>query len=296
MNPPVGTPLAEVDITTDLVQLLLATQHPDLADLPLQLAESGWDNVIYRLGDTMAVRLPRRAAAADLIRHEQIWLPQIANRLPLPISAPLRTGTPTQGYPWHWSILPWLHGHPADQQALAASETARLGQFLHALHIPAPANAPANPVRGVPLAQRADAVAARIRNLREHTEAITPAIEQIWHAALQAPPATEHCWLHGDLHPRNVLADHGMLTGIIDWGDITAGDPATDLAAIWMLFGDPIAQQQALASYGSANNTTILRAKGWAVLFGVMLLDSGRIDNPRNAALGARILLHVANT
>ncbi|WP_413470348.1 hypothetical protein [[Phormidium] sp. LEGE 05292] len=30
--------------------------------------------------------------------------------------------------------------------------------------------------------------------------------------------------------------ENGVITGIIDWGDITAGDKATDLAAIWMLF------------------------------------------------------------
>ena len=32
--------------------------------------------------------------------------------------------------------------------------------------------------------------------------------------------------LHADLHPRHVFAEQGRLTGIIDWGDATAGDPA----------------------------------------------------------------------
>jgi aminoglycoside phosphotransferase (APT) family kinase protein len=37
-------------------------------------------------------------------------------------------------------------------------------------------------------------------------------------------------------HPRNILVDRGRLSAVIDWGDVTRGDPATDLAAIWMLF------------------------------------------------------------
>ncbi|MGW0231642.1 aminoglycoside phosphotransferase family protein [Actinopolymorpha singaporensis] len=32
--------------------------------------------------------------------------------------------------------------------------------------------------------------------------------------------------LHADLHPRHVFAERGRLTGIIDWGDATVGDPA----------------------------------------------------------------------
>ena len=37
-------------------------------------------------------------------------------------------------------------------------------------------------------------------------------------------------WLHGDLHPSNMLTYHGRLSAVIDFGDITSGDPATDLA------------------------------------------------------------------
>jgi len=69
-----------------------------------------------------------------------------------------------------------------------------------------------------------------------------------------------------------------------------------DLAAIWMLFADPDARQQALAAYGDLSDATLQRARGWAVLFGVMLLDSGLIDNPRNAAIGEHTLQRVAES
>ena len=86
-------------IDTALVAGLLAEQHPDLAHLPVQMVEAGWDNALFRLGEDLAVRLPRRAAAAPLIIHEQRWLPLLAAQLTLPIPAPVREGAPARSYP-----------------------------------------------------------------------------------------------------------------------------------------------------------------------------------------------------
>ncbi|MDB5343992.1 MAG: srkA [Schlesneria sp.] len=124
-----GTPAAEHHIDEALVRSLLLDQHPDLAQLPIQQVDAGWDNAMFRLGDRLAVRLPRRAAVASLITHEQTWLPQIASRLTLPVPAPVRTGRPTKGYPWHWSILPWLPGVCADHRDFDSTEGSRFGLF-----------------------------------------------------------------------------------------------------------------------------------------------------------------------
>ncbi len=289
-----GTPAAEWAIDAALVAELLAEQHPDLADLPLREVDAGWDNALFRLGDDLAVRLPRRAIAAPLILNEQRWLPQLADRLALPIPTPVRVGVPAPAYPWHWSVVSWLAGLPADQHAPDAAQAAPFAAFLRSLHAPAPADAPPNPFRGVPLHQRAAAAEARMQRLASISGLITPQIGKIWQAALEAPLDLPPTWLHADLHPRNVLVERGRISGIIDWGDITAGDAATDLAAIWMLFAEPQARSDALAAYGDLSAATLRRAAGWAVLFGVMLLDSGLVDNPRNAAIGARTLQRVA--
>jgi hypothetical protein len=46
-----------------LVRALLKDQHPDLADLELRDVNGGWDNQQWRLGDELAVRLPRTERA-----------------------------------------------------------------------------------------------------------------------------------------------------------------------------------------------------------------------------------------
>ena len=121
----------------------------DLAELPLIDVGEGWDNKLFRLGDALAVRLPRRAASAALIEHEQRWLPRLSAGLPLPVPVPLRVGRPGCGFPWSWSVVPWFAGEsalvaPPPDPALMADALAR---FLRALHQPAPDDAPQNPWR-----------------------------------------------------------------------------------------------------------------------------------------------------
>ena len=279
-------PAAEVVVDIETVRALLRVQHPDLADLPLQETAAGWDNFIFRLGDGMSVRLPRRLASVAMLEHEQRWLPAIAPQLPIPVPAPLRIGKPSRQYPWPWSIAPWLSGETADLAPLRPNQAKPLARFLRALHVVAPADAPKNPSRGVPLQQRATAVEERMSRLAQKTSLVTSTVTKVWESALQASPAELTTWFHGDLHPQNVLVEDGELTGVIDWADIAAGDSATDLASIWMLLPTVAARETAIAQYGSVSSATWSRALGWAVNFGTLLFETGLVDNPRHAAIG----------
>lgn len=288
-----GTPAAEVHIDATLVRALIRDQFPQYSQWRLRPFDSGWDNLSMRLGSDLLVRMPRRAVAAPLIEHEQRWLPELAPRLPLAVPVPIHAGLPGGRYPWRWSITPWLPGKTADRAAPNPDEGMRLARFLASLHQPAPQEAPVNPVRGVPLATRADGVAERLQRLSVKTDLITPRLQELWTEALDASPSADPRWLHGDLHPLNVLVRQGRITGILDWGDVTRGDVATDLSALWMLFDGP-ARQDALTAYGDIDPATRARARGWALLLGAVLLDTGLVDHPRHAAVGANILRRLA--
>ena len=70
-------PSAEFPIAEHLVRALVSSQAasiPGAADLPLWHIADGWDCSVWRLGERLAVRLPRRAAAAPLVVHEQAAL------------------------------------------------------------------------------------------------------------------------------------------------------------------------------------------------------------------------------
>jgi aminoglycoside phosphotransferase (APT) family kinase protein len=187
--PPVRTiePAREVEVTAALARALLADQHPDLADEPIVHVEDGWDNVMFRLGDALALRMPRRHAGGLLIATEQTWLPRIAPGLPLPTPAPLRVGEPGHGYPFRWSVVPWLAGEPSDLAPPDGEQGEVLAGFLAALHRPAPADAPHNPYRGsVMLAERAEAFELR------HAEARPCTARSSRRCAKRGTPAWPH--------------------------------------------------------------------------------------------------------
>jgi aminoglycoside phosphotransferase (APT) family kinase protein len=280
-------PPAEVEVTPALLRGLLAEQHPDLAELLVTVLANGWDNVVFRVGGDLLARLPRRELGARLVSHEQHWLPVLARQLPLPIPAPVRTGQPGLGYPWPWSIVPYLPGRVAAEDPPDPAEAAvSLGGFLAALHTPAPPDAPANPFRGVPLADRTDTV---MRNLSAVADQVDrAAVRRAWAAALAAPRWTgPPVWVHGDLHPANILVHRGRISGVLDFGDLTAGDPAADLSVGWMLL--PADCHAVFRAAAGASDTSWARAAGWAVALGLVYLAHSA-DNPQLAAVGRRTL------
>jgi aminoglycoside phosphotransferase (APT) family kinase protein len=282
-------PAAELDITPALVRSLLDSQRPDLTDAEVTLLANGWDNVLFRVGHQLVARLPRRAAAANLIENEARWLPQLGPRLPLSIPVPLFVGEPVDDYPWRWTLVPWIPGNPVgipdDLDGLKAAQD--LGSFLRALHAPAPRDAPKNPFRGIPLAARDDATRERIEILGSMVDG--PALLRAWEAGLEVPEFNdEPVWLHGDLHPNNLLAHSGRLTGIIDFGDITSGDPATDLSVAWMLF-PPELHPGFLEACGGGETQTWQRARGWALSLATAYLAHSA-DNPAMARIGSATL------
>jgi aminoglycoside phosphotransferase (APT) family kinase protein len=270
-----ATAAADIFIDEPLVRRLLVEQHPDLRDLELRPVAHGWDNDLYRLGNELVVRLPRRMVAASLIEHEQRWLPGIAERVPVSVPVPVRVGIPSETFPWPWSVTPWFEGTPASETAPGSLDelAAELASFVRDLQIPAPADAPHNPLRGVPLA-------ARDRALRNYlASGLVPRaieVESAWSHALEAaqwPHAP--VWLHGDLHPANFLLRGGHLAAVLDFGDVTAGDPASDLATAWLTFdGSGRERFRAGLDY---DEDTWRRARAWALVLSAAFLANAAV-------------------
>ncbi len=298
-------PAAEVDVTDELVRALLVEQHPDLADLPLHEFANGWDNVMFRLGEELVVRVPRREMSARLVDNEHDCLPALAPLLPITIPAPIRGGAPSShlGYPWSWNVLPWIGGAIASTTELddPDTEARRLGEFLATLHVAAPGPVdvavPVNPFRGHFIGQNTPVFAERVGTLGE--EMLGPlgvTVEQVTSRWVELVDVAEHdeppVWLHGDLHTLNVLVDGGAISGIIDWGDICAGDPATDLAVGWMLFDTASRDVFRSAAGGGGervDDATWQRAEAWALHFAITYLAFSA-DHAELRRVAARLL------
>ena len=117
---------------------------------------------------------------------------------------------------------------------------------------------------------------------------------RVWHAAVAAPAWDQPpVWLHGDLHPANILVHRGRISGVIDFGDITAGDPAADLSVAWMLLpaGCHGAFRDAYhaAAERPAGDGLWIRARGWALALSLVFLAHSA-DQPQLADMGRHTL------
>lgn len=275
-----GRPDADVQITEQLVRDLLAQQHPELAKLPLRWVEAGWDNVVFRLGESLAIRLPRRESAHALLLNEVRWLPFLAPRLPVAVPSVLNRGKPGLGYPYHWAVVPWFDGQSA---ALVDVKTRddlapEMARFFRALHVPAPADAPKNPVRGVPLTARNNTVRQRLEHyVGEGKDELT----RLWEKAKESSEYVgPRLWIHGDPHPHNVivspenLKNRQKLAAVIDFGDLSAGDAASDLGVAWLFFSaDGLETFRDLAGKHALYDANIWdRARGWALNYASLMI------------------------
>jgi aminoglycoside phosphotransferase (APT) family kinase protein len=273
-----------------LVERLVREQHPDLMTGAITEMTTGFDNTIWRLGETLVVRIPRRRVAVPLIESEQRWLPELAPTLPLSIPTPIRVGRPSELFPWPWTITQWIEGTPGNliELSVLGASAERLGGFLRALHRDAPADAPANPFRGVPLRHHETNFRDRFHDVGAVID--RDAVQRIWEASLAAPPwSGPPQWIHGDPHSANLIFRDGVLVGVIDFGDICAGDPATDLAGgfLSLPFGSI---DDYFAAYGPVDDATIRRTLGWAVHFGLMFVLLGDADEPTYGPMGFRAI------
>jgi aminoglycoside phosphotransferase (APT) family kinase protein len=273
-----------------LVEQLVRRQHPDLLGGAIREMSPGFDNTIWRLGDDMVVRLPRRHIAVQLIESEQRWLPELAPRLPLSIPTPIRVGKPSDIFPWPWTIAKWIEGVPGNvvDPAILGGAATRLGGFFRALHHDAPRDAPINEFRGVPLRSQGTNIRGRLDDVGAAID--RDVVLQLWESALDTPAwAGAPQWIHGDPHSANLIFRDDALVGVIDFGDLCAGDPATDLAGGFLTLPFESIDEFFLA-YGSIDDATTRRTLGWAVHFGLMFVLLGESDEATYGPFGQRAI------
>lgn len=259
-----------------LVRRLLARQFPDWSELKLRaLPPTGTDNVIFRLGDWLVVRMPRIEGASEQIAQDHEWLPRIAPNLPCPIATPTAVGVPALGYPFPWAVHSWLPGTnptPGDDPALA-QDLAAFVVALRALTEGPPSS------RSGPLSTRDEAFRSALAQLTDEVDVAR--VTRVWEVGLSAPNYEgTPVWRHADLTPGNLLVKEGRLAAVIDFGPSGLGDPAVDLVPAWRVFRGR--SRAVFRNLACDDEGSWARARGWAVSIAVLELAYYR---RRDAAL-----------
>ncbi|MFD8500885.1 aminoglycoside phosphotransferase family protein [Amycolatopsis sp. NPDC059657] len=269
-----------------LVRRLIAGQFPRWAGLAVERFPSGGTvNAMYRLGESLAVRLPLvRGGAAD-VALEQEWLPRLAPHLPTAVPQVVGAGKPGEGYPWPWSVYRWLEGQNPEvgalsEPALLAEDLAGFVVAMRSILLPEAPQAH----RGGPLASLDVATRTAIEKLRGLPEegVDCDAAAAVWEQALRTPVwGGPPVWLHADLMPGNLLVADGRLTAVIDFGCTGAGDPACDLFPAWNLL--PADAREVFRQALDVDDATWTRGRGRTLSQALIALPYYRDTNPAMA-------------
>lgn len=284
-------PLPIIDIS--LVRDLISTQFPQWKDLAIRpVKQSGWDNRTFHLGEQMLVRMPSAKEYALQVEKEQQWLSKLAPFLPLSIPVPLGLGEPANGYPWNWSVYSWLPGETAAASNISnlSDFAVDLARFLTALqHIDSTNGPPPGPhsfYRGGLLKIYDNETRQAITALRDKID--TDAATEIWEIALATQWTRSPVWVHGDISPGNLLVKNGRLSAVIDFGQLTTGDPACDLAIAWTFFKDK--SRAIFRSSLSLDNDTWARGRAWALWKALIVYAQLPGTNPLEIENSKRII------
>jgi aminoglycoside phosphotransferase (APT) family kinase protein len=225
---------------------------------------------VFRLGEDLAVRLPRHRDSVRSLQSEIRWVGLLGKRWTFPTQRIVHVGRPGAGYPWCWAVTSWLPGELAADRPLEAAAAPALGRALAEIHQPAPGDAPFNCEQSIRLAAREPVLRQVLPQLPAVGASRGLVVEldaaaAVWHQALAMPDEAPRVWIHADLHPFNVISRRGQFGGIIDWSDISGGDPAVDLGFLQLLL-PAAAMATAFDSYGGVDPATAARARAIALV------------------------------
>ncbi len=216
----------------DEVPEILGEQFPELEGLPVRFLDAGWDSEAFEVDERWIFRFPKRQNVVEHLETELLVLPLIAPRLPLPVPRPRFRGQASARFPYPFMGYPKIPGSPLDSLPAGTLRVegileALLG-FLEALHA-TPLEGAVAGVRGWPVGEE---LGARIRRLGLSDEPLI--VSSLRQFDTGGSPAPAHRLVHDDLGMEHVLIDpqSSEVTGIIDWGDLNLGDPASDFVGL----------------------------------------------------------------
>jgi aminoglycoside phosphotransferase (APT) family kinase protein len=280
---------AEIEVDTERARGLIRDRFPGIPATSIEPLGRGWDNTAFVVDRAIVFRFPRKPETARLLETEASALPVIGPLVPLAIPRPEWIAGPGDDFPWPFVGHRLVPGRTACGAHLSDEDRHRaaplLGAFLARLHaIPATAvDVPGDTIARTDFALRRKLIMERLDVLRSNGLIDDPSRWlRLFHSFDAPAPAPTATLVHGDLYVRHLIVDEAnSLPGVIDWGDVHAGDAAVD---IMLLFGflPASARDGFLRAYGDVDERTLRVAKLRATFHAITIGWSGIEQNDRD--------------
>ena len=243
------------------------SDHGGLEIRSVEFLGEGWTSWAYLVNAELVFRFPKRPEVWKEIDREVSILAEIADALPLPVPRYVVTSPHSGATLYGYAVYRYIRGRALTLAGLAAEHRSggaeQIAAFLVALHgyQPSPSL--------VAHLQDANERARAIQALHDAEEFIVPELRSgqarllrdriTGYVDLAENFAFRPVVLHADFSGDHILAVDGSVTGVIDFSDVSLGDPDYDFSSLFLDFGEAFALEIA-ARYGHANIAR-LRAK-----------------------------------
>ncbi|MFC7786276.1 MULTISPECIES: phosphotransferase [unclassified Rossellomorea] len=276
---------AEVAVTIEQAKALIENQFPELHPAKIDIIDYGFDNTVMNVNSSWVFRFPRREIAVKLLETEGKLLPLLdAKNLGLRIPVPTFFGESSPQYKWPFLGYRYVEGTIPSRASGVVREgesALKLAWFLKKLHLTDVSEALK---RGVPYDElnRLD-VEKRIPALEKNIQEIIELNLFFQAGKLKdylkyvpiKPLPSETTLVHGDLHFKNmVVNENGILSGILDWGDVHIGHRAIDLNLAYSYL-NPAGRELFFKEYGEVEEVELEYARFKAICTNVVLLLYG---------------------
>jgi aminoglycoside 2''-phosphotransferase len=244
---------------------IIASEIPSIPIRSAVPIGEGWASTAWHVNGDLVFKFPKQSWVWEDLDRELAVLPYARPQLPLPVPEYVHTARESAGAPHGYVVYHHLPGKAADPGALSPVERTTLAQtlarFLRALHDIDP-----GPV--ATMLPRDDEYAAVLQAQRDAEKGVAPNLSAVEHRRLRDTFAEhlrdEHNFdgaraiVHADLSADHILRVGESVSGIIDWGDVSIGDPDYDFHYLHAEFGEDFIRETA-AIYGHADPDRLVR-------------------------------------
>lgn len=254
MSPCADAAAVSEEPSVDEVRAIVEARFPDVRVERCELLPGGWDHSLLLVNGEWIFRVPLRPESEATLEKEVRLLAALGPALPVPVPRYERVGRGDRA-PRVIAAYRRIGGVPVTRASLEGTAGARLCEqlatFLTDLH-------------AFPL-HRADAVGIPVRDPLAWRREYEDFLQWIEREAFPSLAPREREWasrvcedflgdpshfrfhpvlLHRDLSTEHILHDPstGRITGVLDWGDASTGDPAFDFTGLLADLGEPSAR------------------------------------------------------
>lgn len=295
---------AEVAVTIEQARLIIGNQFPELHPSRLDIIDYGFDNTVMKLDNDWVFRFPRRDIAVKLLETEGKLLPMLDEKnLGLRIPVPTFFGEPSLQYKWPFLGYRFVEGtipSRAHEVVREGKSALKLAWFLKKLHLTDVSEAgkrgvPNDELNRLDVKKRIPALEKNIQEIKElnlfhQVEKLKDYLQHVPKKPL--PPETT--LVHGDLHFKNIVVnENGILSGILDWGDVHIGHRSIDLNLVYSYL-NPAGRELFFEEYGEAEEVELEYARFKAIYTNVVLLLYGYHEKQPHTVAEAQKSLELA--